>query len=28
VSATLRKKYIVGEEITLYQPANNIKSKV
>ncbi|EKN6402954.1 phosphonate ABC transporter, permease protein PhnE, partial [Yersinia enterocolitica] len=26
VSATLRKKYIVGEEITLYQPANNIKS--
>ncbi|EKN6148360.1 phosphonate ABC transporter, permease protein PhnE, partial [Yersinia enterocolitica] len=24
VSATLRKKYIVGEEITLYQPANNI----
>ncbi|HHH2213215.1 TPA: phosphonate ABC transporter, permease protein PhnE, partial [Yersinia enterocolitica] len=25
VSATLRKKYIVGEEITLYQPANNIK---
>ncbi|EMA9489213.1 phosphonate ABC transporter, permease protein PhnE, partial [Yersinia enterocolitica] len=23
VSATLRKKYIVGEEITLYQPANN-----
>ncbi|MGT3177227.1 phosphonate ABC transporter, permease protein PhnE [Yersinia enterocolitica] len=28
VSATLRKKYIVGEEITLYQPTNNIKSKV
>ncbi|HFI1932097.1 TPA: phosphonate ABC transporter, permease protein PhnE [Yersinia enterocolitica] len=28
VSVTLRKKYIVGEEITLYQPANNIKSKV
>ncbi|EKN6001096.1 phosphonate ABC transporter, permease protein PhnE [Yersinia enterocolitica] len=28
VSATLRKKYIVGEEITLYQPANNIKSKI
>ncbi|EKN4713717.1 phosphonate ABC transporter, permease protein PhnE [Yersinia enterocolitica] len=28
VSATLRKKYIVGEEITLYQLANNIKSKV
>ncbi|HDL7799050.1 TPA: phosphonate ABC transporter, permease protein PhnE [Yersinia enterocolitica] len=28
VSATLRKKYIVGVEITLYQPANNIKSKV
>ncbi len=28
VSATLRKKYIVGEEITLYQPANNIKSKL
>ncbi|HDL7390563.1 TPA: phosphonate ABC transporter, permease protein PhnE [Yersinia enterocolitica] len=28
VAATLRKKYIVGEEITLYQPANNIKSKV
>ncbi|EMX8412227.1 phosphonate ABC transporter, permease protein PhnE [Yersinia enterocolitica] len=28
VSATLRKKYIVGEEITRYQPANNIKSKV
>ncbi|EOI7381953.1 phosphonate ABC transporter, permease protein PhnE [Yersinia enterocolitica] len=28
VSATLRKKYIVGEEITLYHPANNIKSKV
>ncbi|EKN4120830.1 phosphonate ABC transporter, permease protein PhnE [Yersinia enterocolitica] len=28
VSATLRKKYIVGEEITLYQPANNIKYKV
>ncbi|EMR8965918.1 phosphonate ABC transporter, permease protein PhnE, partial [Yersinia enterocolitica] len=26
VSATLRKKYIVGEEITLYQPTNNIKS--
>ncbi|WP_174848362.1 phosphonate ABC transporter, permease protein PhnE [Yersinia artesiana] len=28
VSATLRKKYIVGEEIALYQPTNNIKSKV
>ncbi|HDL8091353.1 TPA: phosphonate ABC transporter, permease protein PhnE, partial [Yersinia enterocolitica] len=27
VSATLRKKYIVGEEIALYQPTNNIKSK-
>ncbi|HDL8107078.1 TPA: phosphonate ABC transporter, permease protein PhnE, partial [Yersinia enterocolitica] len=26
VSATLRKKYIVGEEIALYQPTNNIKS--
>ncbi len=24
VSATLRKKYIVGEEIALYQPTNNI----
>ncbi|MET1450140.1 phosphonate ABC transporter, permease protein PhnE [Yersinia enterocolitica] len=28
VSATLRKKYIVGEEIALYQPTNNIKSKL
>lgn len=28
ISATLRKKYIVGEEIALYQPTNNIKSKV
>ncbi|MBW5833471.1 phosphonate ABC transporter, permease protein PhnE [Yersinia enterocolitica] len=28
VSATLRKKYIVGEEIALYQPTNNIKSKI
>ncbi|HHL2560188.1 TPA: phosphonate ABC transporter, permease protein PhnE [Yersinia enterocolitica] len=28
VSATLRKKYIIGEEIALYQPTNNIKSKV
>ncbi|HDL6509906.1 TPA: phosphonate ABC transporter, permease protein PhnE, partial [Yersinia enterocolitica] len=27
VSATLRKKYIVGEEIALYQPIKNIKSK-
>lgn len=28
VSATLRRKYIVGEEIALYQSANNIKTKV
>ncbi|ELW7374530.1 phosphonate ABC transporter, permease protein PhnE [Yersinia enterocolitica] len=28
VYATLRKKYIVGEEIALYQPTNNIKSKL
>ncbi|AJI84214.1 putative ABC transport membrane permease [Yersinia enterocolitica] len=28
VSATLRKKYIVGEEIALYQPIKNIKSKI
>ncbi|HEN3572601.1 TPA: phosphonate ABC transporter, permease protein PhnE [Yersinia enterocolitica] len=28
VSSTLRKKYIVGEEIALYQPTNNIKSKI
>ncbi|HDL7750428.1 TPA: phosphonate ABC transporter, permease protein PhnE [Yersinia enterocolitica] len=28
VSATLRKKYIVGEEIALYQPTNNIKYKI
>lgn len=28
VSATLRKKYIVGEEVALYQPTNNIKTKV
>lgn len=27
VSATLRKKYIIGEEIPLYQPTNNIKAK-
>ncbi|WP_145509411.1 phosphonate ABC transporter, permease protein PhnE, partial [Yersinia rochesterensis] len=25
VSSTLRKKYIIGEEILLYQPTNNIK---
>ncbi|CRY24279.1 phosphonate ABC transporter, permease protein PhnE [Yersinia enterocolitica] len=28
VSATLRKKYIVGEENALYQPIKNIKSKI
>ncbi|AIN19076.1 phosphonate ABC transporter, permease protein PhnE [Yersinia rochesterensis] len=27
VSSTLRKKYIIGEEILLYQPTNNIKAK-
>ncbi|WP_392431715.1 phosphonate ABC transporter, permease protein PhnE [Yersinia sp. HM-2024] len=28
ISATLRKKYIIGEEVALYQSTNNIKSKV
>ncbi|CQD38578.1 phosphonate ABC transporter, permease protein PhnE [Yersinia mollaretii] len=28
VSATLRRKYILGEEVSLYQPANNIKSSI
>lgn len=27
VSSTLRKKYIIGEEIPLYQPTNNIKTR-
>lgn len=27
ISATLRRKYIIGEEIAIYQPGNNIKVK-
>ncbi|MFL4555028.1 phosphonate ABC transporter, permease protein PhnE [Yersinia kristensenii] len=27
VSTTLRKKYIIGDELPLYQPTNNIKAK-
>lgn len=28
VSATLRRKYILGEEVSLYQPANSIKAGI